>query len=317
MFDFSSRLTKIGVLGLNRRNIDFIARFNERRLYPLVDDKVLTKHLAQKAGIAVPKLYFIIEFQHQTLDLFRLLQPYHDFVLKPARGSGGEGVLVITGRMKENFRASSGDLYSYDDLSYYISRILSGVFSLGGHADRVICEYRVKYSSVFEKITYLGVPDIRIIVFQGVPVMSMVRLPTRHSKGKANLHQGAIGAGIDLATGITLPAVWRNQIIEDHPDTGHTVSGIQIPDWRDLLALAARSFDLTGLGYIGVDIILDENLGPMLLELNARPGLNIQLANQAGLLPRLKSVEEARHRLKTLDDRVSFAQESQVFKNYR
>ena len=309
MFSFSSGLAKKGILGLNRRNIDYIACYNARRSYPLVDDKVLTKRLAEQAGMSVPELYFIIEIQHQTRELPQLLANHRDFVFKPSRGSGGEGVLVITGRMKDKFRASNGDLYSHDELSYYISRVLSGVFSLGGLSDKLICEYRVKYSSIFEKITYLGVPDIRIIVFQGVPVMSMVRLPTRESEGKANLHQGAIGAGINLASGVTLPAVWNNQIIEEHPDTGHPVSGLHIPGWKDLLALAAKSYDLTGLGYIGVDLVLDENKGPMLLELNARPGLNIQLANQAGLLPRLQLVEGIRHKLKTLQERVDFAME--------
>jgi len=44
---------------------------------------------------------------------------------------------------------------------------------------------------------------------------------------------------------------------------------------------------MTGLGYLGVDIVLDKAYGPMLLELNARPGLAIQVANQAGLRQRL------------------------------
>ena len=38
------------------------------------------------------------------------------------------------------------------------------------------------------------------------------------------------------------------------------------------------------LGYVGVDIVLDANYGPMVLEANARPGLNIQIANNQGLL---------------------------------
>ena len=310
MFALSRRFAQIGLLGLNERNINFIAAYNSRSRYPLVDDKVLTKDLAQRAGLTVPELFFTIEIQHQTRNLAALLRDHNDFVLKPARGSGGEGVLVISGRMKDNFRASGGDLYSLEELSYYISRVLSGVFSLGGHPDKAICEYRVKYSSVFEKITYLGVPDVRIIVFQGVPVMSMVRLPTRGSQGKANLHQGAIGAGISIATGTTLSAVWRNEIVTEHPDTGSPVSGLKIPGWTDLLTLAAKSYELTGLGYIGADIVLDQDKGPMLLELNARPGLNIQLANQAGLLPRLKKTAQASGKLKTLKDRVAFAREN-------
>jgi len=66
---------------------------------------------------------------------------------------------------------------------------------------------------------------------------------------------------------------------------------------------------LTGLGYQGVDLVLDKNKGPLILELNARPGLNIQVANRAGLLTRLQLVEQHAPRLKTVEDRIAFAKE--------
>jgi len=153
------------------------------------------------------------------------------------------------------------------------------------------------------------VPDIRIIVFLGVPVMAMVRLPTRQSDGKANLHQGAIGAGIDIATGRTLSAVWLNQIVEEHPDTGNPVTGVYIPGWERLLSLAAGCYEMTGLGYIGVDLVLDADLGPLMLELNARPGLDIQIANRAGLLHRLQQVEQRQPGGLSVEQRIVFARE--------
>ena len=102
-----------------------------------------------------------------------------------------------------------------------------------------------------------GVPDIRLIVYKGVPVMGMLRLPTSESEGRANLHQGAIGAGIDLATGSTLTAVWHNSIVAQHPDTLAEVSGVQIPHFDRMLEIAAGCNDMTGLGYVGVDLVLD------------------------------------------------------------
>jgi predicted ATP-grasp superfamily ATP-dependent carboligase len=45
------------------------------------------------------------------------------------------------------------------------------------------------------------------------------------------------------------------------------------------------------LGYVGVDIVLDVS-GPMVLEVNKRPGLEIQNTNLAGLLQRLKYIED-------------------------
>jgi len=300
-------LFKLGILGINQRNADFTLKYNARRFYPLVDDKLKTKQLALKAGIAVPELYGVVEIERQIRDLPAFLERYPDFVIKPSKGSGGNGILVISGRAKAMYRKVNGLLMNTDELGHHVSNILSGMYSLGGQTDKALIEYRVEFDPVFEGISYLGVPDIRIIVFLGVPVMAMVRLPTRMSDGKANLHQGAIGTGIDMATGRTLSAVWRNDIIEEHPDTGNAVTGFIITDWDILLHLASRCFELTGLGYQGVDIVLDREKGPMILELNARPGLSIQIANQTGLLPRLRLIEEHAKTLTTVEDRVAFA----------
>ncbi len=177
------------------------------------------------------------------------------------------------------------------ELRYHLSNILSGQYSLGGTHDCALIEYCVKFDPAFDNVCYLGVPDIRILVFRGVPAMAMIRLPTRESRGRANLHQGAIGAGIDIVSGVTVGGVAGNVPTDEHPDTGASISGIRIPHWESLLALAARCYELTGLGYLGVDIVLDRHLGPLILELNARPGLNIQLACATGLAPRLDFVE--------------------------
>jgi alpha-L-glutamate ligase-like protein len=303
---FNNSMVKLGILGINQRNADFTLKYNARRFYPLVDDKLKTKQLALKAGIAVPELYGVVEIERQIRDLPAFLERYPDFVIKPSKGSGGNGILVISGRAKAMYRKENGLLINADELGHHVSNILSGMYSLGGQTDKALIEYRVEFDPVFQGISYLGVPDIRIIVFLGVPVMAMVRLPTRMSDGKANLHQGAIGVGIDMATGKTLSAVWNNDILEEHPDTGNAVTGFIIKDWHTLLHLAARCFELTGLGYQGVDIVLDRNKGPMILELNARPGLSIQIANQAGLLPRLKLIEEYAKTLKSVKDRVAF-----------
>jgi alpha-L-glutamate ligase-like protein len=149
----------------------------------------------------------------------------------------------------------------------------------------------VRPSRLFDAISYRGVPDIRLLIFRGIPVMAMVRLPTRASDGKANLHQGAVGVGIALDTGVTGHGVVRDHVIDEHPDFGTPLAGHAIPDWEALLGIGARCADLTGLGYCGVDLVLDEDRGPMMLEVNARPGLAIQIANQCGLEERLKAVE--------------------------
>jgi len=309
MFSVKRQLNKIGVLGINRRNAEFTLKYNSRNRYPLVDDKLLTKKLAQKAGIAVPKLYGVIETEYQVRQLDAVIQSHTDFAIKPSRGSGGNGILVIVGRPRDMYRKVDGVLLTREEIGYYVSNIISGIYSLGGQPDKALIEYRVQFDPVFETISHQGVPDIRVIVFLGVPVMSMVRLPTRMSGGKANLHQGALGAGIDMATGTTLSAVWRNTIVNEHPDNGNPVAGVKIPSWNTLLKIAAQCNELTGLGYVGVDLVLDKDKGPLLLEINARPGLNIQIANRAGLLPRLQFVEQHKQELSNIEDRIAFSKQ--------
>jgi alpha-L-glutamate ligase-like protein len=137
--------------------------------------------------------------------------------------------------------------------------------------------------------------------------MSMVRLPTRGSRGKANLHQGAVGAGIDLATGITLDGVISTEVVTHHPDTTHAIAGLRVPEWDTILDISARCYELTGLGYIGVDVVLDRDLGPLVLELNARPGLAIQIANRQGLLRRLKICDARADFQASPAERIDFA----------
>jgi alpha-L-glutamate ligase-like protein len=302
-------LEAAGVLGMNGRNGDYILQCNPRKLYPLVDDKLVTKELAQRAGLATPELYAAFRYSGEIRRARELLDKYENFVVKPANGSRGNGILVIKGRVGDSLRLASHRLMNWDDLRFHMQNTLSGIYSLGGQQDSVIAEYCVEFDRVFETITHLGVPDIRLIAYNGVPVMGMLRLPTSESEGKANLHQGAIGAGIDLASGRTLTAVWRNSVVHQHPDTLAEVSGIQIPHFDRMLEIAAGCNAMTGLGYVGVDLVLDRTKGPLMLELNARPGLNIQIANQAGLAGRLKAVDRVDVGKNSVAERVAFAKE--------
>lgn len=309
MFKTLLKLKRAGIVGINRRNADYILRYNQRALYPLVDDKLHTKRLAIAAGIAVPDLYGVIEIEHDIASLPEIVRGHQDFVIKPAHGSGGNGIAVIVGRINDRYQYNNGNLLTEEELEYHISNILSGMYSLGGQPDQALIEYRVKFDPIFEPISYRGVPDIRTIVFRGIPVAAMVRLPTRMSDGKANLHQGAVGAGIDLTTGCTTRAVWQNRPVEHHPDTGASISGFQIPHWNKLLTLAAQCYELVGLGYLGVDVVLDQKLGPLVLELNARPGLSIQIANGQGIQKRLEYIDRLAEIPSSAESRANLAQQ--------
>src|SRR5262249_27505500 len=217
-----------------------------------------------------------------------------DFVIKPNRGSAGRGVLVIVGRQGRHYRRHNGEKVRLDALRQHLSDILSGMYSFGGRPDRAIIQQRIRLHPTFAAIAYKGIPDVRVILYRNEPAMAMLRLPTKESNGRANLHQGGIGTGIDLATGRTHHAVQHNRFVDCHPDTGMPVVGMRVPSWQEILDLSRRVSQAVGLGYVGVDIVVDAEEGPMLLEANARPGLAIQTANGRGLLPRLESIDEQR-----------------------
>lgn len=295
MLRFASprRLKAAGIVGMNRRNVELIAQNNPRRLFPIVDDKLKTKEVCLAHGLDAPGLIGVVRLTGQIKQLPEFLTPHPQFVIKPSRGSGGKGILVITGRNGGAYVKPSGSEIEFEDVARHINNTLSGLFSLGGTPDVAMIEEMVDFDTVFEGFTYEGVPDIRVIVYKGFPVMAMTRLSTAASDGKANLHQGAVGVGLDISTGRALRAVQHGVPVETHPDTGARLADIVVPRWADLVRLSARCQVASQLGYLGVDIVLDKAHGPLVLELNARPGLAIQVANGEGMERRLKLVEDA------------------------
>ncbi len=291
--DYTSpfKLRRKGIMGMNKRNHAYIGRYNDRSKYPLVDDKLKTKLIAQRAGCTVPKLIGVISNQAEVKHIHEMVKDWPGFVIKPARGSGGKGILVVTSHQAGVYTKPSGSNMNKEDVERHISNALAGLFSLGGKNDVAVVENLIQFDDCFEGFSYEGVPDVRIIVFKGYPVMAMMRLSTSASDGKANLHQGAVGVGIDIATGKAVRAVQFNKPVTHHPDTDKELATLVVPHWERLLTLAASAWEMTGLGYLGTDMVLDKEEGPMVLELNARPGLAIQIANGAGLLPRLQHIE--------------------------
>lgn len=291
LFISADQLRKKGIVGMNYRNIALIGRQNPRQLFPIVDNKLNTKKAAIAMNIPVPTLLAVVERQRQLRDLESLLKPFTSFVIKPARGSGGKGILVINHKDYDYFVKNNGSKLQLKDIRRHINNIISGLYSLGGKPDVAMIEAVIEYDPVFNDYTYEGVPDLRIIVYRGFPVMAMLRCSTHASDGRANLHQGAIGVGIDIKTGKSLFAVQHSKPVSHHPDTGKAFSHLDIPFWNDILTLTAGCFEMTGLGYLGCDIVIDKQRGPMILELNARPGLAIQLANGMGLKQALARVD--------------------------
>lgn len=282
----------------NERNKVYL-RKNSSEGRIIADSKYKTKKLLEKMKVGVPRL--IKRFKNsEELEKFRWENLEGNFVIKPVSGYGGEGIIIIRrrGKWAGDWQKMNGEIITTQDLKIHCQEILNGKYSLHGMPDSVLVEERIKIHPMFLSLTKSGTPDIRVIVYNKVPVMAMFRIPTEKSGGKANLQQGAIGLGIDLATGITTFGVeGKGEPIKQIYDYGkkkkRKVNGIKIPFWGEILETAIKSqMAIPGLGFVGIDIVLDKEKGPMVLEVNARPGLSIQICNKAGLKARIQKVEE-------------------------
>lgn len=280
------------ILGINDRNYTY--EFLNRGKFGLADNKLLTKKILYKNGIPVPTTYAVIK-NISDLENFNFETLPNSFVLKPARGFKGAGINIYYNRSKRGgWILADGRRHAVDDIKSHVRNILDGQFSHGiaPKPSEAVFEERIKMHNIFKYYSYRGIPDIRVVVFKGIPVMAMLRLPTRESEGKANISLGAIGVGIDMARGVTTTAVKFGKVIETSPGTNIKLSGIKIPFWNKILRLAYRCYQATGLGYMGIDVIIDKEKGPLVVEINARPGLGIQQANQAGLKERLDRIKK-------------------------
>lgn len=277
-----------GILGINARNLLYIKPLNKKAQIKFADDKMRTKQYLSARGVSTARLLGKITNETELLK-FNWDSLPNDFVLKPNAGYGGEGILVIRNKENNGWRTIKGDLVTLEDMIEHIEDILDGRYSISGTPDTVFFEQRLVCHPDMEPLGQFGMPDVRVIVYNMVPVMAMVRVPTRESNGKANIHVGGIGLGVDLSKGEITHMMHYNRTIKEHPDFGN-LKGTKIPYWEDILLLATQIQNMITLGYLSVDIVIDADLGPTLLEINARAGLAVQVANLAPLRDRLDRV---------------------------
>jgi len=297
------------ILGINARNLTYLRPSNSLRAIRIADNKLLAKKILSRNGLPVLQTYATIKDIKEFKE-FKWDDLPSTFTLKPNKGFGGEGILVIYGRKKKppySWVKADKKLVEIRDLQNHVLNILEGNFSRTNISDTAFFEERIKLLKLFKPYSYRGIPDIRVIVYNSVPIMAELRLPTKESGGKANLHLGGIGAGIDMGTGITTTAIQNDKIIEYIPKTRLLLRGIQIPEWKEVLQLAINAQRITKIGFLGIDIVIDREKGPIILELNARPGLSIQIANLSPLNDRLQRVKGLK--VKTIKKGVQLAQD--------
>lgn len=279
-----------GIMGINARNLLYIKPYNPKKAIKLADDKIKTKQFLSAREIPVPKLYNIIRTTEE-LGKFDFNSLPSTFVVKPNHGYGGEGIIPIIQKKEEYWITAGGNTMNKNDLIDHISDILDGRFSISNISDTAFFEQYIVSDERVGKYSFSGLPDIRVVVHNLIPVMAMLRLPTKESKGKANLHLGAVGIGIDIGKGEATHISYKNKIVDELPNGLGKIRGLKIPYWDEILLIASKVQLLTNLGYMAVDISLDKNSGPVLLEINARAGLGVQIANLAALRKRLERIE--------------------------
>ncbi len=278
------------LLGQNARNLEYIKSNNFAISRRLADSKLKTKEFLQNHKIAVPATLAIFTKHKQIQDeVIDTLEP--PFVVKPNNGYGGKGIYVFEEKNPEgNLVTNTGRVFTRSEFKEHLHYIIDGFFSLSGGRDMVVIEKKIVLTKDIELLGKYGLPDLRVICYNMVPVMAMMRIPTEESGGKANLHGGACGVGIDIGTGKLTYITKGSKIVKSIPGIGD-VRGIVLPHWDEILHLSVKVQQVTNIGYLGCDVVIDERDGPLLLEMNIRAGLEVQVANLAPLKSRLKRVE--------------------------
>lgn len=303
MFNFFKKSKKL--LGRNTELLYYVQPGAKR----IAQNKLLVKDILSQAGLPVLETYAIIK-NKEELKNFDWSQLPASFVLKPNLSALGKGIWIIYGREKNQpnvWVKADKTKVTIEDLKNHIIDILEGIYSISEMPDVAFFEERAKVLKELKPYCFRGAPDVRIMVYNNIPVMAELRLPTEESGGRANLSAGGIGLGIDLLSGITTTAIQNERLIEYLPKTKIPLRGLKVPYWEKALELAIKAQQVTGIKFLGVDIVFDREKGPLILEVNDRPGLYIQIANLSPLKERLERVEGLK--IKSVKKAIRLAQD--------
>lgn len=281
-----------GILGMNARNLRYIRMKNSAESISLADSKLKTKTFLSSRWIPFAETYFTIKTQQELNDFSFASVSSCEFVIKPNKWSWGKGILIVT--VQDGCYYVQGDIWTEEDLRLHMTDILHGSFSLHGTSDTVVIEEKLIPWFNFSKFCKHWLADIRIIVYNFVPVTAMIRMPTIHSGGKANLAQWWVWLGLNIANGEIITFFQNKTIYQSNfPGEFSWMHGMKLPFWDDILLYSSQVQMYTKLGYLALDWVITSSW-PKLLEINARAWLEIQNVNLVPLDARLRKVEDLR-----------------------
>ncbi|HDL01454.1 MAG TPA: alpha-L-glutamate ligase-like protein, partial [candidate division Zixibacteria bacterium] len=151
-----------GIVGINKRNLDLIYTHNKRTYFPNVDNKLLCKKILQEHNIPVPKTLYVVDSPKVLKGWENELSSLDNFVIKPNRGFGGNGIKLIK-RVEDTFY-SSGEEISKDDITFHLQQIYNGAFSIDNTSDTAYFEETITNHPELSQFTLEGqdgITDIR------------------------------------------------------------------------------------------------------------------------------------------------------------
>jgi len=249
------------LLGQNARNLNYILEHNDEDSKILADSKLKTKDFLSKKWISVSPSIAIVKdiIELDSFDFFSLPLP---FVIKPNQWYWGKWIIIIDKIEDEFFIWNDNTKYSQLDLKKHSEEILQWFYSLSWNRDKVIFERKIVLHHSIELLWKFWLPDVRIIVFNLVPVMAMLRVPTQNSKWKANLHMWACWVWIDIWTWKLTNINQFGKSIKSIPWIWD-VRNIELPFWQEILLLASKVQNVTSIWYVWCDIVLDDIKWPI------------------------------------------------------
>lgn len=279
-----------GFLGMNFRNAELIEKYNTVESKKIVDDKVLTKQILEPYDIPTTTMLGVIESTEESKINTILNELKPPFVLKPANGYAGKGIIIIESEENGIYTDIKNKEWKRTALVEIIQEMVKGTFSLNAEeesGDTAMIEEKLIPPVFFTDLAEKGLPDIRVIYFHDIAIGAMIRIPTEKSDGKANLSLGAFAGDIDLETGEIKGVYNKFGKSVDHISIGNIM-----PQWENLLEVGRKAVEASGLGYAGADIVYDQEKGPIIMELNARPGLMIQNITGINLRKKIDEIEK-------------------------
>lgn len=297
-----------GILGMNARNLLYIKKFNDKKSIRLANNKLQTKNFLAERWIPLAQTYGVIKDRKNLFDFDFGNLPKKNFVIKPNKWSKWQWILIarFLGESEEakhdekiikkwpwkkfkdflqwrddkhNFQYNYqiwNDIVNDMQLRRYLIDILDGKYSMTLGTDKIIVEEKLVAWEWFKEFCEYGLADIRIIVFNLVPVAAMIRVPTSKSKGKANLAAWWIGFGINIWTGRISSMLYKKRIRRNKfPTKYKDFWDKKIPYRDDILFLSSKIQYFVNLWYLALDRVIT-NDWPKLLEINARAWLEVQ-----------------------------------------